>query len=284
MPKVMFAAALSGILLNGAALQGASLSSLEELDAGRRTILQEPSGDALLREAKSLRYAQRWFEAAQKYREYIASHPKSSRLADARFWLAATLEQDQRWDEAADAYTFFLQAFPDQRMLGREAKLNRIHCWGMRKGQLPTAIPGLLGALSDPADEIQVAAALQLAQSRDRRCVPALQKGLSMPAYADACSLALVSLGVKPQSNPAQQARFLVIRVKERGKSDTVTIRLAMALAKAVESYLSEAQIRQARSKGVDLENLTSQAERMPKGSVLLSVDDKDSSVSITVE
>ncbi len=280
MPDVMLAAALSGILLNGA-----SLSGMEDLDAGRRTVLQEPSGDSMLREAKSLRYAQRWFEAAQKYREYIASHPKSSRLADARFWLAATLEQDQRWDEAADAYTFFLQAFPDQRMLGREAKLNRIHCWGMRKGQLPTAIPGLLGALGDPADEIQVAAALQLAQSRDRRCVPALQKGLSMPAYADACSLALVSLGVKPESpNPAQQARFLVIRVKERGKSDTVTIRLAMALAKAAENYLSEAQIRQARGKGVDLENLMSQAERLPKGSVLFSVDDKDSSVSITVE
>jgi tetratricopeptide (TPR) repeat protein len=259
-------------------------AELLELGASPREVLQEPVGDTLLREARSLRYAQRWYEAAQKYRSFISLHPSSSRVADARFWLAATLEQDQRWDEAVVAYSEFLKYHPDQRILGREAKLNRIRCWGMRKGQAPDAIPGLVDAISDPIAEVQAAAALQLAQGKDPRAVPGLQKGLTLPAYADACSLALSSLGIKPVAAQTPTARFLVIRIKERNKPDAVTIRVAMALARVVESYLSEAQIQQARRKGVDLENLMDQAEKMPKGSPLFSVEDKDSSVSITVE
>lgn len=262
-----------------------TLNTVELLDLGtpRQEALQEPAGDQLLREARSLRYAQRWFEAAAKYRAYIAQHPKSSRLADARFWLAATLEQDQRWDEAVAAYTEFLKLHPDQRMLGREAKLNRIRCWGMRKGQSPDALPGLVDAISDPTPEVQAAAALQLAQARDPRAVPGLQRGLNLPAYADACSQALYAMGLKAEASP-KAARFLVIRVKEKDKREPVTIRVAMALARVVESYLSEAQIQQAQRKGFDLENLVDQAEKLPKGSLLFSVEDKDSSVSITVE
>jgi len=247
----------------------------------------EPSSawaeESLLREAKTLRYAQRWWEAVQKYRAFINGSPRSPRLADARFWLAASLEQNQQWDEAARAYGEFLQLHPEQRMLGREARLNRIHCWGMRKGQALEAIPGLVAALDDPLEEVQVAAALELAQRKDRRALTALRKGLALPPYADACSLALVSMGVKPEP-AAIQARFLAIRIKETGKAEVVTIRLAMSLARAVENYLSDVQIRQARSKGFDLDNLMDQATRIPKGSILFSVEDRNSSVTITVE
>lgn len=252
-------------------------------DAAPKEVLKETSGEGLLREAKNLRYAQRWWEAAEKYRAFIASHPGSPRLADARFWLAASLEQNQQWDDAARAYGEFLGLHPDQRLLQREAKLNRVRCWGMRKGQAPDALPGLVGALQDGEEEVQVAAALQLAQSKDPRSIPPLKKGLALPAYADACSLALVSMGVKPEAS-ASQARFLVIRVKEAKKPDVVTIRLALTLARAVESYLSDAQIQQARTRGYDLENLTERASKLPKGSLLFSVEDKDSSVTITVE
>lgn len=246
----------------------------------------EAPGDALLREAKSLRYGQRWFEAAAAYRRFLGEYPTSSRIAETRFWLAATLEQDQRWEEAIAAYTEFLRQHPDQRMLGREAQLNRIRCWGIRQKHNPEASQGLIASLGAEEPEIQTAAALQLAKVGDRRGMDALQRGLSLPTYADACSLALVNLGVKPQAlgAPKNAARFLVIRVQEKGKSDTVTLRLALTLARAVENYLSEAQIKQAKAKGIDIDHLSERASALPKGSLLLSVEDGKSSINITVE
>lgn len=246
--------------------------------------LPEAPGEPLLREAKALRYGQRFFEAADRYRRFLAEHPDSVRLWEARFWLAATLEQDQRWDEAAAAYSAFLQAHPDQGMLVREAKLNRVRCWGIRQGQQPEATPGLVAALADEVPEVRVFAALQLAKRGDRRSVDALQAGLALPAYADAASLALIQLGVKPQGAAPAQARFLVIRIQEAGKKEAVTLRLAASLARAVENYLSDDQLQQARRKGIPLERLTDRALELPKGSVLLSVDDGKSKVTVTVE
>lgn len=237
----------------------------------------------LLRQAKDLRYAQRWYEAAQAYRAFLDKEPKSPRAPDARFWLAATLESDQRWDEASQAYTAFLDQYPDQRVLAKEAKLNRIRCWGVRQGQAPEATPGLLAALRDPSPEVQVAAALQLAKTGDPRSLEGLRKGLALANSADACSLAMLSMGVKPPPVKAAQAKFLVIRVKEPGK-DPVTIRLALSLARAVGNFLSDAQIREARAKGVDLEGFTERAAAAPKGTELLTVDDGKSRVEIVVD
>jgi len=256
--------------------------------AGPAAVDREGADQALLRQARSLRYAQRWFEAAGTYRRYLAEHPGSGRAPEARFWLAASLESDQRWDEAAEAYTAFLEAHPDQRALGREARLNRIRCWGIRQGQAPAAGPGLVAALQDPVLEVQVAAALQLAKASDRRAVETLKRGLSLPSAGPACSMALIALGEKaPKAEPgpaAAQARFLVIRVREQGKPETVNIRLALALAQAVGNYLSDAQLHQAAARGIDLTTLSERAAGLPRGSELLSVDDGRSHVTVTVE
>ncbi|MDE3245692.1 MAG: HEAT repeat domain-containing protein [Acidobacteriota bacterium] len=256
---------------------------------GPSTVLVAPAkegpADLLFRRAKNLRYGQRWYEAAALYRQILRDYPAYSRLPEVRFWLASTLESDQRWDSAAEAYTEFLNLHPDQKMLGREAKLNRIHCWGLRQGQNPQATPGLVSALGDPSDELQVAAALQLSKTGDRRAVEALQKGLKLSSCSEPCRLALLGMGVEPKSEaPTLNGRFLVLRIQEKGKPDTVTIRLAMGLAKAVVGYLSDAQIKQAKHKGVDPERLMDIALNAPKGTILLSVDDKDSSITILTD
>jgi tetratricopeptide (TPR) repeat protein len=246
---------------------------------------EAPEVDGLLRQAKGLRYAQRWYEAAAVYRRILATFPKSPRLAEARFWLAATLEQDQRWDEASDAYTDFLQLHPDQRMLVKEAKLNRVRCWGIRQGQNPQATPGLESALNDDLGEVQVASALQLARRGDRRGADILQKGLRIPTSADACRLALASLRIKPQfEGSPTEGRFLVLLIRSKGKPDVVRVRIAMALARAVGGYLTDEQVRQAKQKGVDLDGLLDTALASPKGSILFSVEDKDGGVTVQVE
>lgn len=246
---------------------------------------KEGPADLLFRQAKNLRYGQRWYEAAALYRQILREHPTYSRLPEVRFWLASTLESDQRWDSAADAYSEFLSLHPDQKLLGREAKLNRIHCWGLRQGQSFQATPGLLSALGDPSDEIQVAAALQLSKKGDQRAVEALQKGLKTASCSEPCRLALLGMGVEPKTAAfASNGRYLVLRIQEKGKPDTVTIRLAMGLAKAVAGYMSDAQIQQARHKGIDPDRLMDMALNAPKGTILLSVDDKDSSITILTD
>jgi hypothetical protein len=236
-------------------------------------------------EAKRLRYSGRWFEAAALYRRYLGDGLDGPRAAEARFWLADTLFQDQRWDEAALAYTEFLVRHPDQRLFGKQARLNRIQCWGIRQGQNPKATPGLLEALTDPQPEIRVAAAIQLARKGDRSAVAALQHGLGLPEYSEACRLALGGMGVQPdpQALPSQ-GRFLVLKIKGKEHKDEVTVRIALGLARAVTSYMSEAQLAQLRKKGVDTQNLMDLALSAPKGSELFSVQDKDSSIRLFVE
>jgi tetratricopeptide (TPR) repeat protein len=244
----------------------------------------EHPAEALFRQARDLRYAQRWYQAAQAYRSLIREFPASSRVADARYWLASSLEQDQRWDEAADAYTDFLARHPDQRLLGKEAKLNRVRCWGIRQWDSTAAQAGLAAALSDEREEIRTAAALQLAKRRDTRAVPVLQAGLRADVSSEACRLALQSMGVQPLAAGPTQGRFLVIRVKERAKAEALTVRLTLGLARAVGGYLSDEQLRQARKQGVDMERLMDQAMNAPKGTELFSLDDGKSTVTVTVE
>jgi tetratricopeptide (TPR) repeat protein len=248
--------------------------------------LSAPDGaaDTLFRQARDLRYAQRWFEAAQAYRALLRDFPGSARAADARYWLASSLEQDQRWDEAAAAYTDFLAKHPDQRLLGKEARLNRVRCWGIRQWDSPAASAGLAGALTDDREEVRIAAALQLAKRRDARVIPILQAGLGTEASSESCRLALLAMGAQPQAAGPTQGRFLVVRVKERDKAEALTIRLALGLARAVGGYLSDEQLRQAKKKGVDLERLMDQALNAPKGSELFSLDDGKSTVTVTVE
>ncbi len=245
----------------------------------------EKGEEVLFRQAKALRYANRWFEAAEAYRQLLRQFPQSGRVPEARFWLGSVLEQDQRWEEAIAAYTEFLTLHSDQRMLGKEAKLNRVRCWGVRQWDSPQAAAGLVGALSEEAQEVRVASALQLAKRGDKRAVPNLQQGLGLPLFSDACRIALAQMGVKPDENAARsQARFLVVRIQEKGKSDVLTIRIAANLARAVTGYLSNDQLAQARLKGVDLDRITDNALQSPKGSELFSVEDKESRVWVTVE
>jgi hypothetical protein len=247
-------------------------------------VAPESPADALFRQARDLRYAQRWFEAAQAYRTLLREFPTSSRAADARFWLASSLEQDQRWDDAAEAYTDFLARHADQRMLGKEARLNRVRCWGIRQWNSPVAVAGLVSALADEREDVRIAAALQLAKRRDARAVPVLQAGLRVDAASEPCRLALLSMNVQPQAAGPAQGRFLVVRVKERDQAEALTIRLAVGLARAVGGYLSDEQLRQAKKKGVDLERLMDQALNAPKGTELFSLDDGKSTVTLTVE
>lgn len=255
-------------------------------DPPKPPIVEAVPSAELLKKARSLRYAQRFYEAAALYRQFIRENPQSGRSAEAHFWLAATLELDQRWDEASEAYNSFLAAHPDERLLGREALLNRIRCWGIRLGQNPKAERGLVAALNDRHTEVKTAAALQLAKKKDKRAIDGLQAGLALPAYAEACSTALVAYGVKAATPRPQVARFLTIKVTEhkKGKSEVTTFRIALALARAIEGYLSDEQLRQAKAKGFDLENLSEKTSELPKGSVLFSVEDKNSRVEIRVE
>ncbi len=247
-------------------------------------LASDSPAEALFRQGRDLRYAQRWSEAAQAYRTLLREFPSSSRATDACYWLASSLEQDQRWDEAAEAYTGFLAKHPDQRLLGKEARLNRVRCWGIRQWDNPAATAGLASALSDEREEVRIAAALQLAKHRDVRVLPVLQAGLRLDASSEACRLALLSMGVQPQTAGPTQGRFLVVRVKERNKADALTVRLALGLARAVGGYLSDEQLRQAKKKGVDLERLMDQALNAPKGTELFSLDDGKSTVTVTVE
>ena len=138
--------------------------------------------------------------------------------------------------------------------------------------------------IGDEREEVRVAAALQLAKRRDPRAVPVLQAGLRFDAASEACRLALLGMGVQPQAAGPAQGRFLVVRVKERGKPEALAIRLAAGLARAVGGYLSEAQLKEAQKKGIRIDQIMEQTLNAPKGTELFSLDDGKSTVTVAVE
>ena len=75
-----------------------------------------------------------------------------------------------------------------------------------------------------------------------------------------------------------------MVRIREQGKTDALTIRLALGFARSVGGYLSDEQLKQAGKRGVDLDHLMEQALSAPKGTELFSLDDGKSTVTVTVE
>ncbi|MCX7634060.1 MAG: tetratricopeptide repeat protein [Turneriella sp.] len=68
------------------------------------TPLEEEQATLLLNMAHSLAREKRYQEAKERYREFLALHPKSTRRHEARSNLARIYEKEQRYDKAIAQY------------------------------------------------------------------------------------------------------------------------------------------------------------------------------------
>ncbi|MDR2697133.1 MAG: tetratricopeptide repeat protein [Holophagales bacterium] len=256
-------------------------------EQGRSEETREQSDEnTVLLSVRRLRLQGRYRESAKLYRHFIANNPNSSRLFEARFWLAKSLFAVQEWDEAAEAFTEFIEYHSNHRMYSQHAKEDRIYCWKVRQKQNPKAILGLRTALKDPDKLIRVQAALALAENKDASGKKELEQGLNNDRLREQCALALWKLGLrghlKPGKAPASLTRMLVVKVKTDDPDDSFEMRVPLNFLKGVEKMLPpEARVDLAH-KG--LSNLTELAATAPKGQILFQFMDGKTRVTISVD
>ena len=250
---------------------------------------QLPSGQAeMLNTARKLRLQGRFSDAGNTYARFITKYPNSSRLFEARFWVAKCLMSEQKWDEAAAGFTDFLKHHSDQRIYCQQAKEDRIYCWKVSLKQNPKAISGLKAALTDSDVNIRVQAALALSENKDASGRKALEEGLGNARFSEQCALALWKLGlrVQPKHEEAQTSwsRILIVKVKTDNPDDSFEMRVPVNFFKGLEIMLPEDAKKEMTRKG--LSNLTDIAASAPKGTVLFQFkgDDGKTSVVISVD
>jgi len=252
----------------------------------RRT--NESVSDATLRTARGLRLQTHYAASAKLYADFISKNPNSTRLHEARFWLAKCCFSDQKWDEAADAFTEFLKHHSDQRSYSRQAKEDRIYCWRVRRKENPKAIPGLKAALGDADEEIRILAALALAEGRDASSrLVLVEQGLNNARFREQSALALWRLGVRGQPKPpegsAPRVRMLVIRVKTDNPGESFEMRFPVNFIRNMEKMLPDEAKEEMTRKGIELSGLAEMAVSATKGQVLFQFKSDDGKISVVI-
>jgi tetratricopeptide (TPR) repeat protein len=232
---------------------------------------QQKAEAALLATARSLRLRNQHSAAAAIYAQFVADCPKSSRLFEARFWLAKSLFASQKWAAAANAFTEFLKHHSDQRLFSKQAKEDRIQCWKLLQKQDPKAALGLKDALKDQDEDIRILAALALAENKDASGRPALEQGLNNDVFGERCGLALWKLGIRrqpsPGESPAPSPRMFILRVKTA--DNNFEMRVPINFVAVIERNLPEEARDQMARNGADIQELAKLAKTAAKGQVL---------------
>jgi tetratricopeptide (TPR) repeat protein len=242
----------------------------------------------ILATARSLRLQNQHSVAADLYAQFLTAFPKSSRLFEARFWLAKSLFTSQKWEEAASAFTEFLKHHSDQRVFSKQAKEDRVHCWKLQQKQDPKAVSGLKDALKDQDEAIRILAALALAENRDASGRLVLEQGLNNANFSEQCGLALWRLGIRSQPRPgegdASGARMLIVRVKTVDNS--FEMRVPISFVAGLEKNLPIEVREELERNGADISGLAKLSATATKGQVLFEFkgDNKKTRVVISVD
>jgi hypothetical protein len=219
------------------------------------------------------------------YAKFVAKYPKSSRLFEARFWLAKSLFANQKWEEAASAFTEFLKHHPDQRVFSKQAKEDRIQCWKLRQKQNPKAVSSLKDALNDQDEDIRIFAALALAENKDASGRQALEQGLNNDVFSERCGLALWKLGIIKQPSPseshASRPRIFVVRVKT--DDDNFEMRIPINFVAGIEKSLPAETREELAKNGANIPELANLAKTAKKGQVLFEFKDNKAKTSIVI-
>jgi hypothetical protein len=246
---------------------------------------QQIAETALLNTARSLRLANKHSDAAGIYAQFVADYPKSSRLFEARFWLAKSLFASQKWAAAASAFTEFLEHHSDQRVFAKQAKEDRIQCWKLLQKQDPKAVLSLKDALKDQDEDIRILAALSLAENRDASGRRVLEQGLNNLTFRERCGLALWKLGIRrqpvPSEAPAPSPRMFVVRVKTA--DNNFEMRVPAFFVAGIEKNLPAEAREEMAKNGANIAELAKLAEKAAKGQVLFEYKGDKGKTSVVI-
>jgi tetratricopeptide (TPR) repeat protein len=267
-----------------------ALKQVERAPEDAKTQLGPQTAETtILTTARSLRLQNQHSAAADIYAHFLTDFPKSSRLFEARFWLAKSLFASQKWEDAASAFTEFLKHHSDQRVFSKQAKEDRVHCWKLRQKQDPKAVSSLKDALKDQDEAIRILAALALAENRDAYGRLVLEQGLNNANFSEQCGLALWRLGIRSQPRPgeggeASQARMLIVRVKTADNS--FEMRVPISFVAGLEKNLPIEVREELERNGADISGLAKLSATATKGQVLFEFkgDNKKTRVVISVD
>jgi hypothetical protein len=257
-------------------------------------------GDAeRVRAAKALTLDRKYAEARQAWTAILGS--ASGADADAAaYWIARSSEKLGERERAFKEYGTFLARRPADRSLLDEARTSRIGLAAQlyRAGQT-SYVNVLHEGLTDANKTIRYFAALQLGglgAPTSKRAVPVLQEILAREADDDLLDRARIILmkldpkalsqapaaaaaGTPRASGPPVPAKWLRVRVFERGKSaPEVSVNVPVALADILFESLPDEARSELRKKGYDAENFWRKLKQLGP-SEIVEIKGEDGSV-----
>jgi hypothetical protein len=261
----------------------------------------------LLNQGKVLIFDKKWDQAYLLFQRFTTEFPKSPLLVQAYFLGARCLQLQGKEVDAIRAYEQFLQKFPNEKVLDAESNnyVIELSASQLEKGN-PAFKDRLQAGLRSPNKDVRYYAALRCSRSKDPAmaalAVPVLKEIARQEKEVDLVKRAEIALlriepkalahapAAKPATNkqlPAPgsgQPRMLRLQIFQAGGAKpAVDLNIPFSFAQMAISALDDSAKVEMRKKGIDVENIIRDLERMGPAKIL-TIRDGDKTLQLWIE
>jgi tetratricopeptide (TPR) repeat protein len=283
-----------------------TLAMLMAFGAGAPLTGAEKDQD-MLNQGKVLIFDKKWDQAYLLFQRFTIEFPKSPLLVQAYFLGARCLQLQGKEVEAIRAYEQFLQRFPNEKVLDTESANYAIELSAslLEKGN-PAFKDRLQAGLRSPNKDVRYYAALRCSRSKDSGlaalAVPVLQEIVQQEKEVELvkrAEIALLRIEPKalaqaptaksttgkqvPAPGPGQPRMLRLQIFQAGGAKPAVDLNIPFSFAQMAISALDDSAKTEMRKKGIDVENVIKDLERMGPAKIL-TIRDGDKTVQLWIE
>lgn len=248
---------------------------------------QAGKDQALFNDAKILIFDKKWDEARGAFQRVIREYPSSPIVPQAYYYIARCFQFQGRQEDALQQYESFLKRYPNEPFLPAEARnaIVELAATLHEKGNHAYR-DRLVSSLSDPDKAVRYFAAIRSSQLKDRylasMAVPVLKEIAGKESeqdLVDRARIALLRLEPEALPPPAPESKKRAARgdtkmfhlvVSRKGVAEPIVeLNIPISLAQMAVSALDESAKREMRKRGIDVDNIWEELNRLGHTNIL---------------
>ncbi len=262
----------------------------------------------LFNQGKISIFDRNWDAARASFLRLIQEYPKSTAVAQAYYYIARCFQFQGKEGEALRAYETYLIKYPNDPFLSIEAKKAVVELAASLLGKGDRSYRDrLVTALSNSQKEVRYFAAIRCSRLDDASltslAIPVLReivKSETEPELADRAKIALLKLEPKAlvqqppgkiavekapgkPGKPSNTKMFHLVVRKAGQVQPAVELSLPVSLAQLAVSALDESAKNELRKKGIDVNNIWEDLQRLGPTEIL-TLRDGDNLIKIWIQ
>ncbi len=261
----------------------------------------------LFNQGKISIFDRNWDAARASFLRLIQEYPKSSVVPQAYYYMARCFQFQGNAGEALRAYETYLSKYPNEPFLSIEAKKSVVELAASMLGKGDKSYRDrLVTALSNSQKDVRYFAAIRCSRLNDPSltslAIPVLReivKSETEPELADRAKIALLKLEPKALAQPpakitvekapgkpgkTSNTKMFHLVVRKAGQTQpAVELSLPVSLAQLAVSALDESAKNELRKKGVDVNNIWEDLQRLGPTEIL-TLRDGDNLIKIWIQ